>query len=281
MGIEDFKVNSKEYEVALILVRNENFCDRISKIWGAGPIFREAARDLIKDLAPKDSKWGRSSDEQVVSTGMESYAVLMAIRDLLENGPHCINHKVPSMISNYTEGVGPKPVDAEPREKLIAQALINNHVFMGKIRVLLSTKSSTNTIQKLVWDIMDRDSTITSTLSIVVWVYTLLRFRGDWDYLNLPKSGNTEVQLSNPCIKENQTMQPNKPKFFETKAFLNGREIYQLSPAEVFQAIAAKEKEIASLEQIENQPAILIAEITEAKGQLADLVVHLDNIEEN
>ena len=76
-------------------------------------------------------------------------------------------------------------------------------------------------------------------------------------------------------------MQPNKPKFFETKAFLNGREIYQLSPAEVFQAIAAKEKEIASLEQIENQPAILIAEITEAKGQLADLVVHLDNIEEN
>lgn len=63
----------------------------------------------------------------------------------------------------------------------------------------------------------------------------------------------------------------------ETKHFLNGRDIATLSDDELFQAIAAVEKNIKTLEEIENKPKRLVAKIEELRSGLKTLIEYLDS----
>lgn len=92
--------------------------------------------------------------------------------------------------------------------------------------------------------------------------------------LNLaPNKPIDEVTDANLTIQEDNTM---TTKFFETKHFLNAQDISQMSDEQIYAAISKKEADIAKLEAINTKPKRLIAQIEEAKGELAALIAHLD-----
>jgi hypothetical protein len=63
---------------------------------------------------------------------------------------------------------------------------------------------------------------------------------------------------------------------FKTQFLLNGVPIEQHTKEAVYEAIAAEEKRIAKLREIQHQPKSLVKEIEEAEAALVALVAHLD-----
>ena len=89
-----------------------------------------------------------------------------------------------------------------------------------------------------------------------------------------------EINARSPAQKLSVIVQsqPEEPiMFFTNKSFLNGQDISKLSNAEIYSAIAAKEAEIARLEQIQNKPKSLQNEIEQAKNDIKALVEYLDS----
>lgn len=84
---------------------------------------------------------------------------------------------------------------------------------------------------------------------------------------NTPNPNESNTQLT-----QEQTM----TKFFETRNYLNGRDLSTLTDSDIYLMIKVKEQEIRDLESITTRPVRLTRQIEEAKKELTDLVAFLD-----